>query len=925
MLEIEGLKYISTARMTKRGGGAAIVVNLEKFTLEKIEVGNPDKLEVVWGLIRPKITVNEGSIREIICAAFYSPPKSRKNPLLLDHLISTTHFLLTKFPKAGVILGGDKNNLNLAPLLNGIPRLRQIVSKNTYKFKILDVLLTNMHQAYAEPYIASAVPADDPRHGSPSDHNTPVACPLTTNQSTNTREFITKVSRPLPESGIREFGQWITGEDWTSIPVVANPTEQVTEFEKLVQEKLDRILPQKSVKIFLNFDKPFITSDLKKLDRQVKREYRKHSKSAKYLRLKTVFDEKYKQAATNYLEKNVRSLLEDNPGKAYKNLKKLGAQPGDCSDEGSFSLISHLNENLTTEESTERIANHFARISQEYQPLDPNTLPDGVKSKLASIKDEEIPVLSEFDVYQKIEQSKKPKSTVAGDVPRRIVQEFSPEFSAPMACIYNNITKSGHWPSPWKIEYGTPLQKQPNPETEDHLRIIALTAFFSKVYERFVVGWLLLFVGDKLDWGQYGGMKGSSLSHYLIDFVNFILFNQDLKVPNAVLAVLIDFSKAFNRINHNVVITTLSEMGVPGWLLRIVMGFLSNREMVLRYKGYSSGRKSLPGGGPQGTLLGLFLFLILINSAGYTNLEKQLGDHMTVKMNKRTPIPNIHLKYIDDMAMAEAVVLKNTLLRNPDPCPPQPFAYHDRTRHIMPEDGCQMQEQINKLLEYCRQNQMLINGDKTKVMLFNTGKKYDFMPRLSIDGRENLEVVEKFKLLGVQLRSDLKWSDNTDFICKKGYERIWMLRRLCGLGATDQEVLDVYLKQIRSVMEMAVPVWEPGLNKQEVKQIERVQKTAFYVILGERYTTYGRALEVLNCDTLQDRRVKLCTNFATKALKHPKYSSWFSWSEPEPTNKAHTNTRRPKEAPTMLKSVPCRTDRFRDSPLPYLTGLLNIS
>ena len=145
---------------------------------------------------------------------------------------------------------------------------------------------------------------------------------------------------------------------------------------------------------------------------------------------------------------------------------------------------------------------------------------------------------------------------------------------------------------------------------------------------------------------------------------------------------------------------------------------------------------------------------------------------MAVKLNKRQPIPNIHLKYIDDMALAEAVILKNTLIPNPDPCPPRPLSYHDRTLHVMPDDACKMQDQLDKMLEFCEQNQMMINGDKTKVMLFNTGRKYDFMPRLTINGEMNLEVVEKFKLLGVHLRSDLKWSDNTDYICSRGYQRI---------------------------------------------------------------------------------------------------------------------------------------------------------
>ena len=94
------------------------------------------------------------------------------------------------------------------------------------------------------------------------------------------------------------------------------PTEQVLAFEKLVTSKMDTILPQKTVKINPNFDKSYITAELKKLDRQIKREYRKRCKSAKYLRLKNTYDEKLLAAAQSYLEKNVRSLKEDDPGKA---------------------------------------------------------------------------------------------------------------------------------------------------------------------------------------------------------------------------------------------------------------------------------------------------------------------------------------------------------------------------------------------------------------------------------------------------------------------------------------------------------------------------------------------------------------------------------------------------------------------------------
>ena len=119
------------------------------------------------------------------------------------------------------------------------------------------------------------------------------------------------------------------------------------------------------------------------------------------------------------------------------------------------------------------------------------------------------------------------------------------------------------------------------------------------------------FIKDKIDFRQYGGIKGNSITHYLIEFINFILMNQDSQDQTAILACLVDFQKAFNRINHNLIVTKLSDMGVPGWLLRIVIAFLKNRKMLVRYKGKLSSIKSLPGGGPQGTLLGLLIFLIL--------------------------------------------------------------------------------------------------------------------------------------------------------------------------------------------------------------------------------------------------------------------------------------------------------------------------
>jgi hypothetical protein len=115
-------------------------------------------------------------------------------------------------------------------------------------------------------------------------------------------------------------------------------------------------------------DKSYINYDLKKLDRLKKREYRKHGRSEKYRKLKTKFDQKLEKAAADHLEKNVRTLKETDPGRAYSTLKKMGAQPGDMLDDGAFSLLNHLEDNLTSKESVEKLPNIFHKSVNNTPP-----------------------------------------------------------------------------------------------------------------------------------------------------------------------------------------------------------------------------------------------------------------------------------------------------------------------------------------------------------------------------------------------------------------------------------------------------------------------------------------------------------------------------------------------------------------------------
>ena len=87
LLELDGLKYLSVARTSKCGGGAALIVNLKKYSIERLNIPVPNNLEIVWGLLKPKN--GQSKMRRIIVCSFYSPPKSRKNSRLADHMVGT--------------------------------------------------------------------------------------------------------------------------------------------------------------------------------------------------------------------------------------------------------------------------------------------------------------------------------------------------------------------------------------------------------------------------------------------------------------------------------------------------------------------------------------------------------------------------------------------------------------------------------------------------------------------------------------------------------------------------------------------------------------------------------------------------------------------------------------------------------------------
>ena len=138
------------------------------------------------------------------------------------------------------------------------------------------------------------------------------------------------------------------------------------------------------------------------------------------------------------------------------------------------------------------------------------------------------------------------------------------------------------------------------------------------------------------------------------------------------------------------------------------------------------------------------------------------------------------------------------------------------------------------------------------------------------------------------------------------------MHRILELDLDIFQLFDVFVKEIRSILEMAVPVWHSGITKKQADDIESIQKTAMKIILQENYLGYDMACKIFSTQTLENHQTKLCYNLANKNLKSD--HSFFT--------KVGTTVKTRNKSDTV-KEFKCNFGRFSKSSLPYLARLLN--
>ena len=140
-------------------------------------------------------------------------------------------------------------------------------------------------------------------------------------------------------------------------------------------------------------------------------------------------------------------------------------------------------------------------------------------------------------------------------------------------------------------------------------------------------------------------------------------------------------------------------------------------------------------------------------------------------------------------------------------------------------------------------------------------------------------MINSARLLGTIINSDLRWDENTAQPVKKANARMELLRRVASFCTNASDLKNIYMLFVRSQLEHSATVWHSSLTQENRDDLERVQKSAVKIILGEKYQGYKKGLESLNLDTLEERRENLCLKFAIRSSNNEKTARMFAQNQ----------------------------------------------
>ena len=805
----------------KPGGGLCVYIkkNYKVSSLENVSSVSDNNFQQLW------LKVQSRCYKSFVICTVYRPPSTPLN--FIDDLANS--LIESLLSGLDVIILGDLN-CNLlqdnaeSRALNDFCstfNLTQLINKPTRATEngesLIDVVMTTN-----EKLIAS----NDVLMSTISDHNL-VYISLKLKKPRIKPCYVT--IRSYTNYSADNFLRDLSYAPFHIISLFDDFNDQVDVFNELFLEVLSQHAPVKRVKI-RSKPNPFITPEIRQLMR-TRDQWRKLAGKTNdpfHWNGYRFFRQEVKREIRVAEKVHVRTQILDSNGNSNSIWKIINRclprkqQDSFMASEDPTGLANELNDfftsvgSITAQKARDLSLHHGLNVNLDVPtPLHIST---DVSPELFVLHQ-----VTENQVERVIRSLPSNKAPGMDKISSRILKDSLPSTLTTITHIVNNSFVTNTFARAWKTAEVTPILKCGNPDVPNNYRPISLLPIVSKVTERLVHGQLMehLIRNNKLAAHQSGNRKLHSTETALLYVTDQLLQAMDNKKVS--IMVLLDMSKAFDSIRHDILLSKLQNLDFSQGALDWFQSYLSNRQQCVRIGDAVSKVLPLEFGVPQGSILGPVLFTIYVN------------DLLSV------PKRCLSASYVDDCKL-----------------------YLSFSPAELPTSILALNEDLTRISQWCCKNSLLINPDKTKVLAVGLPQLLKKLSSFSITlFDKEITPVPVVKDLGVLLDTRLSYNQHITEIASKCLFKLYQINRIKHL--LDRKTLLLVINSfVFSKLQYCSTVWS-NTSSSNIDKLQKVQNFAGRIILGLR--KYDHISDGLRSLKWLPIREKLILNDATMMHK----------------------------------------------------------
>jgi hypothetical protein len=801
-----------------RGGGVLIAVAKKyKSRLIKTQFNNIEHLFI-------DITVNNDLKLLIGCA--YIPPNSN-NSIYLNHM-SDVERICQSLPLYKYIIVGDYNlpgvNWSIegaAPGIVGDEMLSDIEREVVDSINFLGLYQLNTN-ANLSGRILDLVMSDDPTvHVSlsttavlPIDlYHPPLAISVDSRKVEKAR--YTERRFEYSDANYRSINDALFQADWS--PLESLPLdESVDYFYNVISDIRDRHIPTKT--LYTDSYPRWFTKELKNMISRKKRAHKVYKRSGHADDYRKFSDlrrecQTHSRLCFDRFVVGVESSICFNTKRIFKYSKSLRGE--DTSLPGVMHYGTSTSDSVS--QTLKLFADYFKGVYDGCSMVDDGyEFRSDINLQLSGLNVEIRDILKEIGGMES-------KSSSGPDgIPPIFIKGAERGFLFPLYVLFNRSISEGIFPTKWKHSFLVPIFKSGDRQDVTNYRPVCIQSCIPKLLEKVILLKISSSIHSIVSPLQHGFMPARSTQTNLVVYEEFIVraFSQRLQVDS----IYTDFSKAFDRVNHIILLKKLSGMGVCGSLLAWVRDYLRGRSLCVSLCQTTSYIFTVQSGVPQGSHLGPILFNLFINDI------TDIFDGVEV------------LLFADDLKIYRSV------------------------RDI--RDCELLQRNIDALGEWCDLNKLCLNTKKCQVMRFHRIKlPILFNYRLNVQSLESVRIIRD---LGVTLDVKMSLNAHVNGITDKAMRLLGFIIRICRPFSNLYTLKVVYVSLVRSILEFSSVVWSPyyAVHKAQIERVQRKFLRHINFRLGIPYDRldYGLLSDIMGLSDLSDRRILLDLSFLHKIV-----------------------------------------------------------